>query len=85
MPFYEYRCDKCGCIFDKRLSIADRKSPESEPCPSCNETGHVLQYIGEPPPLHSGDGIANSAKVPGYFKDVLRGIKKANRGSTIDV
>lgn len=82
---YQYQCKDCGEIFDKRLSISDRKLPESEACPHCNKVGWVLQYIGEPPPLHSGAGIAGSAKVPGYFKDVLRGIKKANRGSTIDV
>lgn len=85
MPLYEYRCDKCGTIFEKRLSMSDNKLPESEPCPSCSELGNVLQYLGAPPPIHSGHGIASSGKINGGFREVLQKVKENNHGSTIDV
>lgn len=33
MPIYEYRCRKCGNVFEKWVKTFD--SPELEPCPKC--------------------------------------------------
>jgi putative FmdB family regulatory protein len=37
VPIYQYQCSTCNHVFDKKLSIADRRVPETEPCPNCNE------------------------------------------------
>ena len=83
MPLYEYKCSKCEHLFDKRLSINENKLPESEPCPSCNEVGGVLQYLGAPPGIHSGEGIAQSGKIPGDFREVMQKIRAANPGHNL--
>ena len=33
MPIYEYRCRKCGNVFEEWVKTFD--SPELEPCPKC--------------------------------------------------
>ena len=37
MPNYDYMCSKCNTVFERYLKMSDRKHPESEPCPTCNE------------------------------------------------
>ena len=83
MPIYDYVCKKCNHLFDRKLSMSDNKLPESEPCPSCNEVGSVLQYIGAPPGIHSGEGIVASAKIDGGFREVIQKIKANNPGHTL--
>lgn len=83
MPMYQYICKKCDTIFDRRLSISENKLPESEPCPSCNESGSVLQYLGAPPGIHSGEGLASSGKIPSDFREVMQKIRKANPGHNL--
>ena len=39
MPIYEYRCRKCGNVFEEWVKTFD--SPELEPCPKC---GGDLKY-----------------------------------------
>lgn len=34
MPMYEYRCNKCGEIFEELVSSDDEKVP----CPKCGST-----------------------------------------------
>jgi putative FmdB family regulatory protein len=34
MPTYEYRCDKCGEIFEQRESIAEHEATKPK-CPKC--------------------------------------------------
>jgi len=41
MPTYEYKCQKCGHMFEKFQSIKDRPL---EKCPKCN--GKVQRLIG---------------------------------------
>lgn len=45
MPIYDYHCSNCKHVWEGLYSISGRKSPESEPCPSCNVVGKVEQTI----------------------------------------
>lgn len=80
MPLYVYMCE-CNHKFDKMLSISNRKQPESEPCPKCNEN-KVKQAI-------TGVGSVlfepSMYKPRGEFRELLQQIKKNNHGSTMDV
>ena len=81
---YSYRCKKCDHLFDKRLMMAERKQPESEPCPECGETGHVFQTLTSAP--YFGDPVRMGRKKPAAgFNEVLRNIKKGNPGSTVKI
>ena len=73
MPFYEYSCNKCEHKFDKKLSIDDRKIPESEPCPNCNEAECVQQSVGNSNPHTYGLGYEAKNNMGG-FKEVLQKI-----------
>jgi putative FmdB family regulatory protein len=37
MPLYDYRCDNCGDITTKLMSISQREDPEKEPCKKCGK------------------------------------------------
>lgn len=82
MAVYEYICTKCGVESERFLSMANRKQPEEQPCPECG--GVVRQAILNAPPL--GDPVKlGVTKLPGGFNDVIKGIKNANRNSTIEL
>ena len=69
MPTYEFRDKDTGETFEKRMSMLDLdKYKEDNP--------NLEQYHSTYP--HVRD------KRPDGFKDVLKSIKKANPGSTID-
>ncbi len=36
MPIYEFRCSKCGHVFEIMGSYAEREQPH--PCPECKST-----------------------------------------------
>lgn len=83
MPTYTYRCKKCENSFEKFLSISNRKEPEQEACPNCNEKDCVEQSLTEPPKLVSDSKTAMRRAGSGW-NDVLKGIKKASgRNNTI--
>ena len=33
MPVYEFRCEACGELFERKLSVAERNTPGA--CPKC--------------------------------------------------
>ena len=43
MPYYEYRCKKCGDIFDYKKSISDPHPTECEKC-----QGEIERYHSQP-------------------------------------
>lgn len=82
MPVYEYCCKSCDHKFTKVLKIDERKIPESEPCPSCQEKS-VSQYFSTAPGL--GDPVRlGVTKVDKGFKEVLQHIHKNTAGSKLD-
>ena len=78
MALYVYRCE-CNHEFDKFLSIANYKQPESEPCPSCGEL-KVTKQIQSPNMIQFDRNI----KADDTFRDILKQIGKNNKHSTVN-
>jgi putative FmdB family regulatory protein len=51
MPLYEYRCKKCGHVFEKIVKFSDKPSKK---CPECG--GSVEQTISAPAVQFKGSG-----------------------------
>lgn len=81
MPMYSYVCEACNHGFDKSLKIADRKQPESEPCPNCGEK--KVQHTITGTTIVAGVNHVYS-KIPDGFRDILKNVKKHNPRSTIN-
>lgn len=81
---YSYRCRKCEHVFDRTLRMANRKEPEGEPCPKCENVGDVYQTLTTAPNLGDAHRMGN-IKPPDGFNEVMRNIKKGNPGSTINI
>ena len=61
----------------------DRKQPEQEACPNCNEKDCVHQTLSSAPPLVSDSKSALTRAGSGW-NDILKGIKKGSaRSNTI--
>ena len=82
MPNYVFQCEKCQHSFEKQLRIVDRRSPESEPCPECQQSG--VELLISPPPVVDAWTIG-VRKAPAGFRDLLKHIKNRNPKSTIEV
>lgn len=84
MPTYTYLCKNCGHEFELFKKIVDRKVPEGDNCPHCNEQGEVRLQISRAPDLvaEHNDFIR---KVPDWYKDLANGIKKKYPRNTIDI
>jgi putative FmdB family regulatory protein len=79
MPLYDYSCSKCEHKFDKFLSISNRDTPLTEPCPACNELSVVRDV--------NGVGLVQwetNVKPDNTFTDILKQVRKNNVGSTMD-
>jgi putative FmdB family regulatory protein len=90
MPTYDYRCNHCQSEWERQLPIAERNDPLTQACPACfslasPDDAVIERHFPTAPgtPTHVGDSI--SKRTPEAFKDVLRNIKSAHRGSTINV
>jgi putative FmdB family regulatory protein len=83
MPIYNYKCS-CGNTFDALYKIADRNLPKEQECKECGITGEIEIQISN---VRIVAGVGDfRKKVPDFFKDRLREIKKVSgRGNTIDV
>lgn len=82
MPQYSYRCTTCSHTFEKVSSIANRKQPESELCPSCLDKGCVIQTITSAPKVCYS--MAPGMKISDNFNDRLKEIKKrSGKDSTV--
>ena len=57
--------------------MGDRKQPESEACPNCNEKDCVHQTLTSAPGLVS-DSMSTMRRAGSEWNDVLKGIKKAS-------
>ena len=94
MPTYDYRCEKCGYVFEEDLKIADRNIPTESPCvqqiPQTKHMsfecgGKVKQIIAAPyfgyDNIHTRHSTKN--KEPGWFKDKMTDMKKNIPGNTL--
>ena len=82
MPIYDYSCSKCEHTFVAQKSIADRKQPESDPCPSCGAASCVTQQILTAPGLGTPIGL-NLRKHDEGFKEIMTKIDKGVAGSQL--
>jgi len=71
MPFYDYKCDACGHIFEEMLKIKDHKKPEKKPCPNCKEK-KVKQIILTVPGVAIDTEFRVTNKAKGGFRDVMQ-------------
>lgn len=79
---YDYECTNCGKVWTKNISLARREEPINEPCPECNESGHIRQVILGAPSI--GDGVRLGIRRPdGGMKEVLQKIHEKTAGSKL--
>ncbi|AIX13057.1 transcriptional regulator [Erwinia phage vB_EamM-Bue1] len=71
MPTYDYRCKSCSHTFERRMKIADREAPASDPCKECG--GEVQLAVGVPMIVGSVKGPESA---PAGFREVLKHIHK---------
>lgn len=82
LPTYTYKCEKCNDEFSKICKIADRKRPLSEPCPSCQAEGTVIQTILAAPSLNAEVG-GSLKKAGSGWGEVLSKVKDAHKINNI--
>lgn len=85
MPVYGYHCknEECDHSFEEIHKMSDFNIPCEAPCPECKQEGTIERIMFAPKIVA---GVNMRSKVPDFFKDRLKDIKKASgRGCTIDV
>jgi len=84
MPTYDYLCQKCNHIFEKRFdSWTEKEQPTTEPCPECKEENCVIQTLTKAPGLVS-DSKTPMRRAGSEWADRLKQIKKGSgRDNTI--
>ncbi len=83
MPLYEYYCDNCEYLFETEVKMADRLKPTTQPCPSCEKSDKITQYIGI---SHIGDPVSLGIKrVPNGFNEVLRNIQREHPTGHVNI
>jgi len=58
MPFYEYRCDECGEVFEKMLRFSE--SAENATCPKCESPFTHKKISRVASFVNTGQGTAGS-------------------------
>ena len=83
MPYYDYKCEKCGHEFEESLSIVDRDAPTEQPCRFSTCEGEVKMVLAKP---FVGDPYRfTGKKIDRGFKDRLIEIKNKNPHSTMNI
>ena len=89
MPTYMYHCKQCGFEFEEDLPIAKRRDYESTAKYSdCEMESDVVCDIAltvVSPRIGYGNAWGGKKKPDREFNNKLKEIKKAHRGSTINV
>ena len=81
MPVYVFGCKECNHEFEKQETIANRRNPLSEPCPSCGKKEIEMLPAGG---LSIGDPLKlGFTKKDSRFMEKLAAIKSKHPGSTI--
>jgi len=93
MPYYDYRCEKCGNEFEDFYSMAERKEPTESSCEKdigVDESvvcGGTIDLVpGKTPTAFAYDNIASpghNKKPPGWITDKLIEIKKQQPKATM--
>ena len=93
MPYYDYKCEKCGNEFEDFYSMAERAEPTKIPCEKdvgMDESvvcgGKVNQFPGNSPTAFAYDNISSpghTKKPPSWMTDKLKEIKKEQPKATM--
>lgn len=64
MPIYEYRCKKCGHVFERMQKFSD---PHPTDCPDCKAKDSIEQLLSAPAVQFKGSGwyVTDYAKKSG--------------------
>jgi len=57
MPNYDFRCDQCQHVFERKLKYEECDQPTKEPCPECqteNSVVYVPSFSGLGDPIKLG-------------------------------
>lgn len=87
MPIYDYHCSTCNETWEDVHTIADRKLPETVPCPKCNAQDTVSQSIvntnlGMSYSIEAGRAMKTLHR--SAFQDKLSQIHANTPGSNLD-
>ena len=83
MPYYDYKCEKCGHEFEESLSIEDRDAPTEQPCSFSTCGGEVKMVFAKP---YVGDPWRFTGKrIDDGFRDRLKEIKKMHPHNTMNI
>ena len=80
MPFYDYKCQTCENVFEKRVKMDNRYEPTFEECPNCGQMTVKLQvtcHFERMSPMDLGRIKPNED-----WRHFLNRLKKANPNST---
>jgi len=80
MPLYDYQCMDCGHAFEEFSKVDDRLKMEKNPCPKCSNKS--LKLIIGVPNISAGS-MTGGKKLPSWYKDVERNIKKCHPQSNM--
>ena len=82
MPTYDFRCESCKHVFEKRLKIAEMDQPLTEPCPECKKQGdgNVVRLVGGSYEFMTPEGLGRNKPSQGWT-DWLNLLKKQTPGA----
>lgn len=76
MPMYDYRCSECNHVFEQMEKIDNRKNPEKQPCPNCQQM--KVQFQIAAPAI--GDAVRMGLTKPDAgFNEVMSKIKEKHK------
>ena len=87
MPVYKFECSECSHQFEQFRTIAQYDIPLKEACPFCYKIGYIsrLIYTLGFVDSHKLESTPGRTKPPREFNNLLKDIKKKNKGSTFEV
>jgi len=71
MPNYDYTCQRCQHSFDRLLSIADRETPITQPCPKCSKRG--VERVFKTAPV---GGVDKTLSPGSNFKEMMHKVAR---------
>lgn len=79
MPRYSFACDDCDYQWEDTLTYDDRDTPIHGECPNCESLGNIRRTFR----INFNCDSFATPKLNDTQKDLMRQIKKANKGSNI--
>lgn len=77
MPTYDYQCENCRAVFEKRVAIADMHEPEKDPCGQCGHFSVKKKILTGV--IFNADAVKPDRK----FVEHLREMRRTIHGNTL--